>query len=625
MRIFLGCLLALCAVSASAQERSYRIEIGGKHIGYAHDVEQRTPEGVQVSYRTSIKISLLGSPSDIDYQAIGIYAPGASRPKRFAATLDAMNQQTTADSRFRGSKADVRIITDGKTEIRSVSLPQGTFVLEGNLISTWNPIFRSLGSFAGAKQVSVFSPLAAATVKMTFKRVGAASLRISGKTIPCDILEAITPQQRLRLWVSRQGRILVQLEEPLQKARIVLADKSAMQAVERAEVLSRIFAISDVILPPFGLLETLKAKVRAKVVVEKVSPASLRRPYQQFQGSVRGNVVEGVFAIRRYRYVPKQSLSLLQLTARAHKEGLGKYLKPEARIESDDPEIKALSRQLAQDAPDAWQAVSRLAGWVSKNIRYRITGASARQALRSKEGDCGPHTFLTIALCRAAGIPARMIGGAMYSPALGGSFGQHYWVEVWMGDDGWIPLDPTTGEIGTLSPAHITLWHEGAIGSLSVKVLGYTPETRPVRVNLPLRPLKLTVGQKERYRFLIAGSSIGEQTASVVCETTHPSGPAYEIAHGFDLKLPNGTAVKGSGTLIVLTSGKPVSFTLDADAAGQKQGLTCRFEGQKVKADTAISSMVVHRTLDVPEGAFLIATLEPDFSSKFHRLQILYP
>jgi len=32
-----------------------------------------------------------------------------------------------------------------------------------------------------------------------------------------------------------------------------------------------------------------------------------------------------------------------------------------------------------------------------------------------------------------------------------------------------------------------------------------------------------------------------------------------------------------------------------------------RFEGQKVKADTAISSMVVHRTLDVPEGAFLIA------------------
>jgi len=55
----------------------------------------------------------------------------------------------------------------------------------------------------------------------------------------------------------------------------------------------------------------------------------------------------------------------------------------------------------------------------------------------------------------------------MYVPNLGGSFGQHAWNEVYMGEMGWIPLDTTAREVdyadsghirlGTLVSAHIAL------------------------------------------------------------------------------------------------------------------------------------------------------------------------
>ncbi|MCC6444693.1 MAG: DUF3108 domain-containing protein [Armatimonadetes bacterium] len=608
MRFILIGWLLLCAVSAPAEDRYYRIEIAGKHIGYAHDMLQKTPQGVQVTFHTAIKVSLLGSPADVQYQAVADYPEKGGNPRRFSATVEEMGQTATVDCRFEKNRVNARASTSGSETRKRITLPPGTVLLEGNLLGTWDKLLAEVGSFKGRKTATVFAPTALAILPVAFRSTGRASMRIQGKSLACDVLEAAIGPQKVSLWVDRGSRRLVRLEDPAQKARVTLDDKSAVATVERAEVLSRVFAISDVVLPSPQTLERLKAKVRVNVVAERITPASLRRPYQQFTGRVRGNTANGTFAIRRYRYAPRTPSSLARMPGAARRAGLSRYLKPEARIESDDPEIKTLARQLAKETDDAWQAASKLADWVFRNVRYKITGASARQALRSREGDCGPHTFLTIALCRAAGIPARMVGGAMYSPTiLGGSFGQHYWVEVWIGRDGWVPLDPTTGEIGTLSPAHLTFWRQGSIGSLSIRVLDYAPKSSPKPVALAVRPLKLAVGLTERYKFFIDGKEIGEQTARVEKETADPSGPTYEISHAARLKVSESLTVTTSGALRLLASGRPLHFSLDADVGGQKQSIICRFDGAKVKADIKTGEMGAARTLDVPEGSFLIA------------------
>ena len=176
---------------------------------------------------------------------------------------------------------------------------------------------------------------------------------------------------------------------------------------------------------------------------------------------------------------------------RASDSKLAAYLKPEGNVECNDPEIVSLAKKLTDGSKTRWEAVRRIGKWVHENIGYAISGAGAKQCLAEKKGDCGPHTWLTIALCRAAGIPARITGGALWSEALGGSFGQHYWTRVYMGQDGWVPIDTTTGEIGTLSPTHLTFWNLGGIGSLSVKVLDYAPKEKAV-TSAPAPSLQLT-------------------------------------------------------------------------------------------------------------------------------------
>jgi transglutaminase-like putative cysteine protease len=61
------------------------------------------------------------------------------------------------------------------------------------------------------------------------------------------------------------------------------------------------------------------------------------------------------------------------------------------------------------------------------------------------------------ALCRAAGIPARVVWGSIYTPEKGGSFGHHAWNEVYMGGAGWIPVDVTLNEPDYANAGHLRL------------------------------------------------------------------------------------------------------------------------------------------------------------------------
>lgn len=75
------------------------------------------------------------------------------------------------------------------------------------------------------------------------------------------------------------------------------------------------------------------------------------------------------------------------------------------------------------------------------------------EVLRSARGDCNEHTALYVTLARAAGVPARIAAGVVYSDRIGtrGAFYYHAWPEVLLGDDPdepahWVPVDPTFGQ-----------------------------------------------------------------------------------------------------------------------------------------------------------------------------------
>jgi len=132
-------------------------------------------------------------------------------------------------------------------------------------------------------------------------------------------------------------------------------------------------------------------------------------------------------------------------------EEFRKNLKSTSFCQSDDPEIKATAEKIVGEDKNAWRAVKKIVLWVSREMRpnYDVGFATAKEILKNKEGDCSEHTVITVALCRAVGIPARAAVGIKYA---GGIFALHMWPEVYVGrwvnlDPIWLAVDDKTGEL----------------------------------------------------------------------------------------------------------------------------------------------------------------------------------
>ncbi len=171
------------------------------------------------------------------------------------------------------------------------------------------------------------------------------------------------------------------------------------------------------------------------------------------------------------------------------------YIEPNAFLQCDHAGLKAKAIELVGDEPDAWKAACRLEKFVYDYIEDKNFGtgfASAAEVFENPTGDCSEHGVLLAALCRAAGIPARVGVGYMY---LGGIFGGHMWAEVWINGE-WYPIDGVMG-IGRVDPTHIrfssgSLKGGGlgeaflnavtALGNLKITILEFTRGQRTVTV-----------------------------------------------------------------------------------------------------------------------------------------------
>jgi hypothetical protein len=136
-------------------------------------------------------------------------------------------------------------------------------------------------------------------------------------------------------------------------------------------------------------------------------------------------------------------------------------LKPTRYVQSKDKKIIALARQAIGESKDAAEVVRQIESFVAGYITEKdlsVGYASAVEVAASKQGDCSEHAVLTAAMCRAVGIPARIVSGLVYVEDFGGQksvFGGHAWAQAYVGGK-WIGLDASKGPNG-FGPGHIAL------------------------------------------------------------------------------------------------------------------------------------------------------------------------
>ena len=162
-------------------------------------------------------------------------------------------------------------------------------------------------------------------------------------------------------------------------------------------------------------------------------------------------------------------------------------LAPTPFLQSDDPEVRGLARQILGAENDAEKAAQKILDWVFRNLvkTPTVSVPNARDVLRDRRGDCNEHAVLYAALARAAGLPARVVAGTVYMPGENGSpggFYYHAWNEVWLGD--WVAVDPTFGQFPA-DATHVKLIEGGPekhvaligmIGKLGFEVEDFGPK-----------------------------------------------------------------------------------------------------------------------------------------------------
>jgi hypothetical protein len=123
------------------------------------------------------------------------------------------------------------------------------------------------------------------------------------------------------------------------------------------------------------------------------------------------------------------------------------FLAPTPTSQSDHRAIVERARTLVDGVNDSREAARRITMWVHDNLGKRDGTRGAATAVETLEagfGDCTEHAALTVALLRAAGLPARNVSGVVLVPGFfSADAGYHAWAEVWIGE--WIALDPALG------------------------------------------------------------------------------------------------------------------------------------------------------------------------------------
>jgi hypothetical protein len=201
-----------------------------------------------------------------------------------------------------------------------------------------------------------------------------------------------------------------------------------------------------------------------KVAAQEVSPG-VKISYQTLDEGVRIMVVhipliqtnEELKALMTFEVTRSMQLPPPDPAAFVLPEGkqlgaeIRRYLGASPKIEIGDPKIRKAAKEVGASQEKAWQRVEALYDWVRQQVKYK-TGDPLRGAAGALKEGVGGHddmTSLFVAVCRAAGIPARTVWVPEFS------YAEFYLVDK-KGEGHWIPCAPagtrTFGEMPDTKP-----------------------------------------------------------------------------------------------------------------------------------------------------------------------------
>lgn len=364
----------------------------------------------------------------------------------------------------------LRIINDGNEEI--IEVPNEIILPNTQLFPHLKTAFSNQ---VNSKKYEVFDLRTGQVKVVEYIKKGEEILELADKEFEAIVLEELDASTGMtnKIWINKADGSRLKTESP-NKLTMYVTDSSVPGRIKTGSWDHLFFIKTDTKIHDFRKISFMKAKVKLEAIPESTME-DLDVNGQQFKGSINAKTIDGEFTVSHVKYYGKNAPEFPFNKEQYEIKDL--YLECEDQIESNDNELKALAQKLTEGSSNSWEATRKISNWVAINIDGGIVDGSAKDTYTQGRGLCGAQSKLMAALCRAAGIPARVVWGCMYTPEMNGSFGHHAWNEVFMGKDGWIPVDVTIHETDYVDSGHIRLGilktPQTTINYEEIKILNY--------------------------------------------------------------------------------------------------------------------------------------------------------
>jgi len=401
----------------AARDEWFGVYKDGHKIGHAHRVVAETTRGWVFTETSLVALAMLGTPQTLRSE-LRAETDARFALRQFAYTL--VTQAATFVANGTSDDHTLRARYGPKGQEAELVLPLTEPIA---LPSTLRPRVLADHPEPGARYtLPVFSPLTAQAAPLTIVVEGRE--RLSTKTGVVETLRIAEEHQNVktRAWLDDDGNV-VREEAVLGFTLEREPQEIAVAGVDSAAPLD--LAVTSGI-PLAGTIT--EPRELAGLSLRLSGTAADRVP----SAPPRQLVVADLLTVTR-EAVPVEAPALGTVPPE-----LAATLAASPFIESDDAAIRTQARTIVGTTTDPRTAARSLVAWVHAEVEKApsVTVPSAREVLASRRGDCNEHAVLLAALARAAGIPARVVAGAVYA---NDGFYYHAWNELWVG--AWVSAD----------------------------------------------------------------------------------------------------------------------------------------------------------------------------------------
>lgn len=433
-------------------------------IGYSHtqiDMDEKSAaDRYRVTSLTDMELNLAGEPQRIVVNSQS-KLDAFQRLMSFDFSINARRYTMRIEAQRReGDTFRVRVRSDAIRETIDVRIPDDVIV--------YSPMtMMALGRMepGDTTKLKTFDPASMKVAEVIVKALRREAYTGPTNTVDSTVLSVAFQGMEMQTWIDRDGQVLRQ-DTPFGWSMVACTPEVAMKTSSRNAADAGAEMLGAMAVPVLGRIPDAD---RARV-------ARVRLHGLPFDLAAVTNARQSIVAVSSNAVDLRLDAAAVEPLAPLDPSRRAAALASSPFVQAADDAIVRKATEIVAGAKTDEEKALAIAHWVNKSVKKNLTASlpSAKDVLVQREGDCNEHTYLTVALARAAGLPAAIRVGIVYKDE--GCF-YHAWPMIHAGR--WMELDPTLG-LDALGVRHIALLEGelgeqaklmGAMGRLRVEIL----------------------------------------------------------------------------------------------------------------------------------------------------------